>query len=100
MSDKILEEEIIDERMEAQERLIAEHNIKREEHLKNMIIQTAYYPSSDNRSSFYVEYYIEGDSELKIELVRTSSDFGITIFLIPSLAASSIFVRMLLDFLT
>ena len=41
MSDKILEEEIIDERMEAQERLIAEHNIKREEHLKNMIIQTA-----------------------------------------------------------
>ena len=74
MSDKILEEEIIDERMEAQERLIAEHNIKREEHLKNMIIQTAYYPSSDNRSSFYVEYYIEGDSELKIELVRTSSE--------------------------
>ena len=74
MSDENLEKEIIDERMQAQEKLISEHENKREKHLKSMVIQTAYYPSSQNRSAFYVEYNIEGNDDLKTELVRTTME--------------------------
>ena len=74
MSDENLEKEVIDERMKTQERLLAEYEIKREKHLKSMVIQTAYYASSENRSAFYVEYNMEGDDELKIELVRTTTE--------------------------
>lgn len=74
MTDENIEK---DERMEAQEKIIAEHNKKREEFIKNMIIHTAYYPSIDNRAAFYIEYSHDGDNQSTVELVRTSVESDI-----------------------
>tara|TARA_B100001029_G_scaffold179888_1_gene192149 strand:- start:11854 stop:12495 length:642 start_codon:yes stop_codon:yes gene_type:complete len=62
----------IDERMIEHEKMIEEHNKKREELLERMTITGAYYPSVSNRVSFFVEYFLDAEiNEPKKELVST-----------------------------
>ena len=65
----------IDERMIEHKKMIDEHNKKREELLERMTIIGAYYPSVDNRVSFFVEYILDDNiNEPKKELVSTLNE--------------------------
>tara|TARA_B000000557_G_scaffold256166_1_gene248057 strand:+ start:1728 stop:2354 length:627 start_codon:yes stop_codon:yes gene_type:complete len=65
----------IDERMIEHKKMIDEHNKKREELLERMTIIGAYYPSVDNRVSFFVEYVLDDNiNEPKKELVSTLNE--------------------------
>ena len=65
----------VDERMIEHKKMIDEHNKKREELLERMTIIGAYYPSVDNRVSFFVEYVLDDNiNEPKKELVSTLNE--------------------------
>ena len=65
----------IDERTIEHKKMIDEHNKKREELLERMTIIGAYYPSVDNRVSFFVEYVLDDNiNEPKKELVSTLTE--------------------------
>ncbi len=65
----------VDERMIEHKKMIDEHNKKREELLERMTIIGAYYPSVDNRVSFFVEYILDDNiNEPKKELVSTVNE--------------------------
>tara|TARA_B100000401_G_C52635045_1_gene637945 strand:- start:196 stop:828 length:633 start_codon:yes stop_codon:yes gene_type:complete len=68
------EEKEIDERMIEHEKMIDEHNTKRKEFLERITITGAYYPSVNNRNSFFVEYIVDDEiHETKKELVSTTN---------------------------
>lgn len=69
------EETEVDERMIEHMKMIDEHNKKREDLLERITIIGAYYPSVDNRVSFFVEYVIDDNiNEPKKELVSTLNE--------------------------
>lgn len=61
-----------DEKFEEQQKKINESEIKIANYYKSLIIHRAYYPSVDNRATFYAEFYTEDDKTLKQEMVRTA----------------------------
>ena len=74
ISDVSETEEEVDERMIEHEKMIDEHNAKRKLFLEKIIITGAYYPSVNNRNSFFVEYMLDdGINETKKELVSTTN---------------------------
>jgi len=65
-----------DEKFEEQQKKINESEIKIANYYKSLIIHRAYYPSVDNRATFYVEFSTKDDTQgtktLKQEMVRTA----------------------------
>ena len=73
ISDVSETEEEVDERMIEHEKMIDEHNTKRKLFLERITITGAYYPSVNNRNSFFVEYILDDEiHETKKELVSTT----------------------------
>lgn len=61
-----------DEKFEEQQKKINESEIKIANYYKSLIIHRAYYPSVDNRATFYAEFSTKDDKTLKQEMVRTA----------------------------
>ena len=67
-----------DEKFEEQQKKINESEIKIANYYKSLIIHRAYYPSVDNRATFYVEFSTKDElrpyntNTLKQEMVRTA----------------------------